>query len=600
MQTQERMNIVIVGHVDHGKSTVIGRLLADTNSLPQGKLEAVKAQCARNARPFEYAFLLDALADEQAQGITIDMARCFFKTNRRHYIVLDAPGHIEFLKNMVTGAATAEAALLVIDAKEGVQENSRRHGYLVSMLGIKKLVVLVNKMDLVDYSEEAFEATRDEYAKFLKELNVEPLAFIPVAAREGDHMVGSSEKMPWYQGKSVLEQLDALEPEEPGIKERQPLRFPIQDVYKFTAQGDDRRIFAGTIETGHLSKGDEVVFLPSGKTSRVAAVEAFNAPAKDRAVAGEAAGVTLETQVYVPPGEVLLKVGERQPLVGRRFRANIFWMGRAPLITGKNYKLKLATKRVAVRLVEVKTVLDASELSSVGNKQIVERHDVGECVFEALKPVAFDRSADLDAMGRFVLVDQFEIAGGGIILEAAEAEETLAERHVKEREAAWLRGEITPENRAAQVLHRSKFVVFTGPQGTGKRDAAVALERQLFAAGKLVYYLADSNLNGGLDNDLAALGKDRSEEIRRLGELARIMTDAGQIFITALSEVDRYDLEQLKTLNAPNELLVVQVGGEVDEQLPPDLVLPANGDAEAAAEKVRELLGQYQVLEYYI
>ncbi|MDT8446731.1 MAG: GTP-binding protein [bacterium] len=600
MLAQERMNIVIVGHVDHGKSTVIGRLLADTNSLPQGKLDQVRRQCEQNARPFEYAFLLDALADEQAQGITIDMARCFFKTERRHYIVLDAPGHIEFLKNMVTGAAAAEAALLVIDAKEGVQENSRRHGYLVSMLGIKKLVVLVNKMDLVDYSEAAFESTRQEYAQFLKELNVEPLAFIPIAAREGDLMVGPSDKMPWYSGLSVLQQLDAFEPEPEDVKEQLPLRFPVQDVYKFTAQGDDRRIFAGSIETGKVAVGDEVIFLPSGKESRITSIESFNASPATQAKAGEATGFTLATQVYVPPGELMCKKSEPQPQMGRRFRANLFWMGRAPLIRGKNYKLKLATRRVPVRLVEIRNVLDASDLSSVVNKQVVERHDVGECIFEALKPIAFDRAAELDGTGRFVLVDGFEIAGGGIILEASESEETLAEAHVREREAAWQRGQITPENRAAAFLHRAKFVVFSGPPGVGKRKIAVELERRLFAEGRKAYYLADSNLNEGLDRDLAAQGKDRSEEIRRLGELARIMTDSGQIFITALAGVDDYDLEQLKTLNAPNEILVVQVGADGSDKFRPDLSLAAEADPSSAVGSVLELLNQFQILEYYI
>ena len=243
------MPIVIVGHVDHGKSTVIGRLMADTNSLPEGKLEQVKAMCARNARPFEYAFLLDALKNEQAQGITIDTARCFFNTSKRHYIINDAPGHIEFLKNMVTGAARAEAALLVIDAGEGVQENSKRHGYMVSMLGLKQLAVLVNKMDLVDYSEAKFEAIKSEYLAFLEKLGVHPSAFIPVSAREGVNIAaGSQKEMPWYKGLTVLEQVDAFE--KVRGDETKPFRLPVQDIYKFTAAGDDRRIVAGTVSTG--------------------------------------------------------------------------------------------------------------------------------------------------------------------------------------------------------------------------------------------------------------------------------------------------------------------------------------------------------------
>src|SRR4051812_3459270 len=297
----ERMDIVIVGHVDHGKSTVIGRLLADTGSLPEGKLESIRAFCERNSRPFEYAFLLDALKDEQAQGITIDTARTFFKSAKRDYVIIDAPGHIEFLKNMVTGAARAEAAVLVIDAKEGIQENSKRHGYLLSMLGIRQVVVAVNKMDLVDYSRQAFEDIRDEYMAFLARIGATPRFFVPIAAFAGENMVKASEKMPWYKGPDLLSAVDALE--KAPSKVDQPFRMPVEDVYKFTAQGDDRRIVAGRVESGTLRVGDEVVFLPSGKKSRVQSVEGFNTAPQKEVQAGTSTGLTLSTQVYVGRGE---------------------------------------------------------------------------------------------------------------------------------------------------------------------------------------------------------------------------------------------------------------------------------------------------------
>ena len=210
MNGRAQMNIVIVGHVDHGKSTVIGRLLADTGTLPKGKLESVKDNCRKNSKPFEYAFLLDALKDEQSQGITIDMARCFFKTAARDYIIIDAPGHIEFLKNMITGASRAESALLVIDVDEGIKENSKRHGQMVSMLGVKQVTVLVNKMDLVDFSEEVFEKLKADYSEFLAQIKVKPVSFIPVSAREGDNIATLSERMPWYRGATVLQQLDGF------------------------------------------------------------------------------------------------------------------------------------------------------------------------------------------------------------------------------------------------------------------------------------------------------------------------------------------------------------------------------------------------------
>jgi len=236
------MNIVIVGHVDHGKSTIIGRMLADTGSLPEGKLEQVKETCRKNSKPFEYAFLLDALKDEQSQGITIDSARVFFKTQKRDYIIVDAPGHIEFLKNMITGASNAETALLVIDAKEGVRENSRRHGYMLSMLGIKQVVVLINKMDLVNYDESVFEKVKVEYSKFLGEIDIYPKTYIPVCGITGDNIATQSSRIKWYNEETVLEILDKFE-NEPD-KNNKPLRFPVQDVYKFTNLGDERRIIA--------------------------------------------------------------------------------------------------------------------------------------------------------------------------------------------------------------------------------------------------------------------------------------------------------------------------------------------------------------------
>ncbi len=244
----QRMNIVIVGHVDHGKSTVIGRLLADTNSLPEGKLEQVRASCERSSKPFEYAFLLDALKDEQAQGITIDAARVFFKTATRPYLILDAPGHIEFLKNMITGAARAEAAILVIDAQEGVQENSRRHGYMVSLLGIRQLAVLVNKMDLVGWDRAVYERIVREYGAFLEQVGIRPQCFIPASGRGGDNIATRSANLPWYDGPTVLEALDGFHTEPSPVDS--PFRMPVQGVYKFTKQGDDRRIVAGTIDSG--------------------------------------------------------------------------------------------------------------------------------------------------------------------------------------------------------------------------------------------------------------------------------------------------------------------------------------------------------------
>ncbi|MBF0123543.1 MAG: adenylyl-sulfate kinase [Candidatus Omnitrophica bacterium] len=591
-QSKEQMTIVIVGHVDHGKSTVIGRLLADTGSLPQGKLEQVKAHCLRTSRPFEYAFLLDALKDEQAQGITIDAARCFFKTQKRHYLVFDAPGHIEFLKNMVSGAAHAEAALLVIDAKEGIQENSKRHGYLLSMLGVRQVTVLVNKMDLVNYDEKVFESIRKEYSAFLGAQGVVPTSFVPIAALHGDNIAERSKEMLWYKGPTALEQLDAFQNKKSAVE--LPFRFPVQDIYKFTAEGDERRLAAGTVDSGSISSGEEVVFLPSFKKTRIASIERFSAPERREAHAGEAIGFTFETQLYVRPGEIMVRASGPQPKVSTRLRANIFWMGHASLVKGKSYKLKLATSRVQARLVDIVRVLDAAELKGAQDKKEVERHDVAEIILETARPVAFDVITDNEGTGRFVLVDNYEIAGGGIILEACSEDDTLFKKEIRERETMWHKGAVTKKEREETAGHSPKFVVICGDAHVGKKKLASELEHQLFHSGCQAYYLGISNLARGLAADLKTA--DAEEHIRRLGEVARIITDAGFIFITTIPDVDDHDIDKLRFLNSPAEIVVVTLGGHVFGKFTPDIEFPANPDTGDAVARIIVLLKDRNIL----
>lgn len=597
---EAQFDLVVVGHVDHGKSTLIGRLLADTGSLPQGKLEQVKAHCARTSRPFEYAFLLDALKNEQSQGITIDTARCFFRTARRRYIINDAPGHIEFLKNMVTGAARAEAALLVIDAAEGIRENSRRHGYIISMLGIRQVVVVVNKMDLPGYDQAVFDKIETEYRAFLAGLGVRPLRFIPIAAREGDNVALRSEKMPWYDGPTVLEQVDAFEKE--SREATLPFRLPVQDIYKFTASGDDRRIVTGTIETGSIGVGDDVVFLPSRKRSRVASIEVFNAPVPERATAGQALGYTLTEQIYIKPGELMVRADEQPARVGTRFRANIFWMGRAPMTAGKRYKLKLGAARTPVELAQVLSVLDASELSAIAGKRQVDRHDVAEVLLETARPVAFDLAGEIEQTSRFVIVDGDQIAACGIVLEQAESGPTLLQRRVKSREDSWERGMVGAEGRAAKYHHTGKFIVFVGEERARAGELARQLELRLHEEGRHTYYLALGNVLGELSESSSGRHvMEREEQLVRLGELARMMTDAGLLFITTLPEADEHDLEKLRLLNAPFELFVVTVG---ETPLAPAAVQAALPGDVSAGDAIVTLCGSLSdhgvVLDYEI
>lgn len=598
MVTKEQMNIVIVGHVDHGKSTVVGRLLADTDSLPDGKFEAVTQYCKKNARPFEYAYFLDALKDEQAQGITIDTSRCFFKTDKRDYIIIDAPGHIEFLKNMVTGASRAEAALLVIDAKEGIQENSKRHGHIVSMLGISQVVVLVNKMDLIDFDEQVFNDIQTEFTRFLNRISINPMGFIPISAFNGDNMIGTSPHTPWYNGPCVLKQLDALA----GKKKTDelPFRMPVQDIYKFSEDGDDRRIVAGTISSGTLAVGDEVIFLPSHKTSTISSIERFNAPLRDTAFADEAIGVTLSTQIYIKPGELMVKTHEKQPQVSSRFKANIFWVGKAPFVQNKNYKLKIGTMQVLVKLVAINSIIDAAELNIDTFKDQIERHDVAECVLETVKPIAFDLIKDTDQTGRFVIVDGYEIAGGGIIGQSeSDTNNTLLE-HIRDREFLWEKGFISPLQREGAYGHKSKFVVITSSsEGNEKviQQISKELEKKLFSLSYKAYYLGVSNLLHGLAADTTSVFEGRDEHIRQIGELARILTGSGQIFITSVFNLDHYEADKLKLLNQPNDILIINVGESQFPNLSPDASIEPTGAVDAVCELLKK---QEIILDYYL
>jgi len=549
----DRFPLVVVGHVDHGKSTVIGRLLADTNSLPDGKLDQVRLECERSAKPFEYAFLLDALAAERDQGITIDTARCFFHSPKRDYVIIDAPGHIEFLKNMVTGAARAEAAVLVIDAKEGVKENSRRHGTMLSLLGIREVVVLVNKMDLVGYEQKAFEAVEAEYRAFLKQLGIEPRAVVPAAAFHGKNLSQRCPELAWYQGPPLLGELDKLESASDAA--HKPFRMPVQDVYKFTEEGDDRRITAGRVETGSVRVGDDVVFFPSLKKARVKTIEEFHVAPPLSVGPGKSIGFTLDPELYVRPGELMTRAGQTGPRTANRLKVNLFWLGRKPLVTGKKYKLKLATAEVPVWVDEIVKVLDASDLSS-GKKEMVEQHEVAECIVECFKPLAFDLAADIAETGRFVLVDEYEIAGGGIVLADQGIGNTLLDKHLSHREQNWDRSLITPSLRGARWSQRPTFVLLTGTTEAPLAEVAQALEKVLFEKGRFVYYLGLSNALLGLPSGQ----EDRPEVLRRLGETAHLFTDAGAVFITSLAGLDDTERQVLEALARPADVLTVGIG----------------------------------------
>lgn len=407
------LKIVFVGHVDHGKSTIIGRLLFDTKSLPQGVVDKVQRIADETGKDFEFAYLLDAFAEERQQGITIDTTQLKFSTNKRDYLIIDAPGHKEFLKNMISGAANANAAFLVVDAQAGVREQSRRHAYLLSLLGIKKIFVLVNKMDLVDFSEQRFLEVAGELKTFLEPLNVVPEKFIPVSGFKGDNITARSENLSWYTGDTLLEALDTIS----GVEENSsaPLRLPIQDVYKF----DERRIVVGRIESGTLHVGDRIKIFPEGRETVITEIAHWQERDKKfSAAAGESVGIIVADEFFNKRGELVTISENAPPEISNRLRASVFWLGKNSLNVGKTYKFKLATAEVEATVEKIIRTVDASTLQRHENSRELNRNDVAEIIFKLKDKLAFDAFGTFQATGRFVLVDGFDVAGGGIVLSA--------------------------------------------------------------------------------------------------------------------------------------------------------------------------------------
>ncbi len=533
-----KLRVVFVGHVDHGKSTLIGRILHDTGSLSEGKIEEVKKACAAEGMGFEFAFLLDALLEEQKQNVTIDTTEIPFRTPRREYAIIDAPGHKEFLKNMITGASGADAAILVISADEGVREQSRRHAYLLSMLGIKHVIVVVNKMDLVDYSEKRFREIEQEYQKFLRELGLDARTFIPASAREGENVARASMKMKWYCAASVLEALDLLEPQERDVD--LPLRFCVQDVYRF----DGRRIIAGRIETGLLKAGDQLVFSPANKSSVVAAIEGWNQENKGPAVAGDSIGITLSEQIFVERGYVASRENET-PIEANRFHADLFWIVREPLRVGRLYSLRLATQDVKCQIVSIERVMDSStlETKSDGREQL-ERNEIGRLTIQTRGPLVIDNHDRIPNLGRFVVIDDGQICGGGTIFGGVYTDRTVT----KSKNIFWTEGKITAGSRAMRAGHRGAVIWLTGLSGAGKSTIAQSLERDLFQRGMHTYVLDGDNIRHGLNSNLGFSPDDRVENIRRVSEVAKLMADAGTVVITAFISPYRMDRSRAREI----------------------------------------------------
>ena len=535
---RESLKVAIVGHVDHGKSTLVGRLFHDTGSLPDGKFEAIQAMCQRRGMPFEWAFLMDALQAERDQGVTIDTSQIWFSTAKRGYVIIDAPGHKEFLKNMITGAAASDAALLLIDAEEGIKEQSRRHGYLLHLLGVRQVMVVVNKMDLVAYDQDRFESIERDYRAYLQELGVTPTHFIPVSARHGDNIAQPSESMAWYRGPTVLQALDEFQvitqPDD------LPLRFPVQDVYRF----DERRIIAGRIETGVLRVGDNLLFSPANRVGKVKTIEAWNVPSQPtQASAGMSIGITLEEQIFVERGDVASHETD-PPIESDVFLARLFWLGDRDLAVGSRYTMKLNTAEVGVVVQSIDRVIDTGDLSTKVSATVA-RNEVAEITLRADTMQALDAFTSSPTTGRFVLVDDYNIAGGGIISMEGYADQ----RHLIARRSSNIQRvehDVTAANRESRNGHQGGVLWFTGLSGAGKSTVAVAVERRLYNLGYQTYVLDGDNVRHGLNGDLGFSPEDRAENIRRVGEVAALISRAGMLCITAFISPYRSDRDRAR------------------------------------------------------
>jgi len=593
--SSRQMKLVIVGHVDHGKSTLVGRLMSDTGSLPEGKLDFIKDICKRQGKSFEFAFLLDALEEEQDQGITIDTSQIFFKTRKRHYVIIDAPGHKEFLKNMVTGAANAESALLLIDAKEGVQEQSRRHGYILKLLGLDQVAVVVNKMDLVDYDEKVFSRIKTEYTAFLDSIGVQAEDFIPVSAKLGVNIAKMEKEMPWYKGPTVLEMLDRFEEKAPPS--HLPFRMPVQDVYKF----DERRIIAGRVEAGQLKVGDRLTFSPSNKKGVVKTIEAWSVPKQPtEATASQSIGFTLDEQIFTERGDVATRVDEL-PIVSSIFDVNLFWMGKRHLEKGRTYTLKLTTQEVTCEVVEFKKVIDASTLETLADQDFLAKNDVAELTLKTKRPVAFDLFGTSATTGRFVMVDEYDVCGGGIITTYTPSnKEDKIRDEVRHRNFNWAQSGVKAEERSYRNGHRAALILISGDSGVGKGNLARHLEGKLFKLNFQSYLLDRRNVRLGVSVDITEGDPEffDGETVRRFGEVSKLFLDAGHVVISTSNAFNQNEDSDIRMLAEPHPVIDIaisdlpQTSGAVDVTLS---LQEAKNETEAA-NKIYHYLKDQKIL----
>jgi len=540
------LRFITCGSVDDGKSSLIGRLLYECQLIFDDQLAALASDSKRfgtRGEALDLALLVDGLSAEREQGITIDVAYRYFTTDRRKFIVADTPGHEQYTRNMVTGASTADVAVILLDARHGVLTQTRRHTYLVTLLGIRTVVVAINKMDLVGYAQERAAEIEADYRAFAARLGELDITCIPVSAVHGDNVVARSDQMPWYAGPPLLEYLETVQPQQPP--EQAPFRMPVQTVLRPDATF---RGFAGPVVRGAVSPGDAVVVLPSGRTSTIERIVTFDGDLP-RAEAGQSVTVTLADEVDVSRGDVLASAADPAP-VADQFEVDLVWMSEHEMLPGRSYLIKLGTQTVPGSFSKPKYRINVDNLDRLAATKL-ELNDIAVCTLSLDRPVPHDRYADNRQLGGLLVIDRLtnDTVGAGML--------RLALR--RSANVHWQEVEVTKQARGRLAGHRPCVVWFTGLSGAGKSTVANLLERRLHALGCHTYLLDGDNVRHGLNHDLGFTEVDRIENIRRVAQVAALMVDAGLIVLVSLISPYRSDRERARALVEPNEFCEVFV-----------------------------------------
>ncbi|WBY07934.1 sulfate adenylyltransferase subunit CysN [Sphingomonas sp. 7/4-4] len=535
-QNKSLLRFITCGSVDDGKSTLIGRLLYDSKMIFEDQLASLEADSKRlgtQGQEIDFALLVDGLAAEREQGITIDVAYRFFATEKRKFIVADTPGHEQYTRNMVTGASTADLAVILIDARKGVLTQTRRHSYLAHLLGIRHIVLAVNKMDLIGYDQAAYDAIVEDYRGFAESIGIAGFTPIPISGFKGDNITGLSENTPWFAGPALLDHLERVEVEAEADRAK-PFRLPVQWVNRPNL---DFRGFAGLIASGTVKPGDEVRILPSGRTTTVSRIVAMGGD-RDEAGAGESVTLTLADEVDCSRGDVIA-AADAPPQVADQFKATIVWMDQADLLPGRAYWLKLGTQTVSVTVREPEYAIDINTLAHVSARTL-KLNDIGVAEIAADRGIVFEPYAESHDLGGFILIDK--------VTNATVAAGMLHHALRRAQNVHWQAVEITREAHAAQKGQRARLLWFTGLSGSGKSTIANLVEKKLHAMGKHSFLLDGDNIRHGLNRDLGFSDADRVENIRRVGEVARLMTDAGLIVLTAFISPFRAEREMVRAM----------------------------------------------------